>query len=274
MSGDTARFVVDGNRVVPGESARGPWSPDALHGGPVAALATRAAEACQADPAMQLTRLTLELERPVPLAPLELTATVSRPGRKVQVVDVVLSAGDTQLARGRALRIRRHEADAPAGEGLPDKPEGPVPGVDVGAPAAPGDGVGSPMPTGDYPAFHNSGAELRYVAGGFDVPGPASVWVRLAMPVVAGETPSPAQRAAAAADFSNGVSSVLDFTRYLFINPDLTVSMWRQPVGEWVCLEATTHLGTPGLGTAESVLWDERGPLGRALQSLVVERRS
>lgn len=274
MTDEQALFVLDGARVVPCESARGPWTADALHGGPVAALVARAAEACEADPAMQVARLTVELQRPVPVAPLELTAAVTRPGRKVQVVDVALSAGGVEVVRGRALRIRRHEAGAPAGEGLAGAADdGPVPGVDAGAPPPPDAGTHAVMRIGDYRAFHNSGAELRYVAGRFEESGPASVWVRLAVPLVAGEEPSPAQRAAAAADFGNGVSSVLDFTRYFFINPDLTVSLWRLPAGEWVCLEATTHLGTPGVGMAESMLWDERGPVGRALQSLVVERR-
>lgn len=276
-AGQEALFVLDGRHVVPCEQARGPWTAEALHGGPVAALVTRAAEACEADPAMQLVRLTLELQRPVPVAPLVLDAVVSRPGRKVQVVDVSLSSDGTEVVRARAVRIRAHEPGAPAGEGLSAMADdGPVPGTDVAAPAAPDAGAASPMPPipiGDYRAFHNSGAELRFVAGRFDTRGPASVWVRLAVPVVAGETPSPAQRATAAADFGNGVSSELDFTRYSFINPDLTVSLWRPPAGEWICLEASTHLGTPGVGMAESMLWDERGRVGRSLQSLVVERR-
>ena len=89
-----------------------------------------------------------------------------------------------------------------------------------------------------------------------------------------GEEPSPWQRAAAAADFGNGVSAELDFDVELFINPDLTVSVHRPPVGEWVCLDARTRFGTPGIGAAESELWDAEGRIGRSVQSLVVEVRS
>jgi hypothetical protein len=97
--------------------------------------------------------------------------------------------------------------------------------------------------------------------------------VRLAVPVVPGEEPTALQRVAAAADFGNGVSSELDFARYLFINPDLTVYLHRPAIGEWVCLDASTRIGVPGVGVSESGLWDLHGPIGRSLQSLLVDRR-
>ncbi|MHB8681063.1 MAG: thioesterase family protein [Acidimicrobiales bacterium] len=267
-----ALFHRHGDDLVPTDFARGPWSPDALHGGPVAAALARAAEGCEADPVMHVARLTVEILRPVPVAPLHVSARLSRPGHKVQVVEVVLSHGDTELAWGRAVRIRRHGADDPKAEGLLSPPAGPAPG-EPGAPPGPEEGKGSPPLVEGYRAFHNAGAELRFVAGEFNRQGPATVWVRLQVPVVDDEEPTPLQRAAAAADFGNGISSVLDYERYVFINPDLTVSLARAPRGEWVCLEAATQLGEYGVGTAESRLWDEHGPVGRAVQSLVVERR-
>lgn len=269
-----ALFTEQGGRFVPGEVARGPWTPDALHGGPVAALAARAAEACEPDPAMHLARLTLELQRPVPVAPLVVEAVMTRPGRKVQVVDITVAAEDAVLARGRAVRIRAHGPGDAGGEGLAALAAGRAGATaSHAAPPPPDEGIVTPAPREGYRAFHNAGAELRFVAGAFDRRGPASVWVRLTVPVVAGEEPSAAQRAAAAADFGNGVSSVLDFEHWVFINPDLTVYLARPPAGEWVCLEASTGLGIPGVGVAESRLWDERGVVGRSVQSLVVEHR-
>ena len=91
--------------------------------------------------------------------------------------------------------------------------------------------------------------------------------------MVPGEEPSPLQRVVAAADFGNGVSAELDFTRYVFINPDLTVYLHRPAVGEWVCLDASTRIGAPGVGLARSALWDTSGPIGHSLQSLLVEPR-
>ena len=262
-----ALFVPDGPQLVPTDLARGPWSPDALHGGPVAALLAGAVEAVPAGEPVHVARLTVELLRPVPVAPLTLAAGVTRPGRKVQVVEASLSAAGQDVAWGRALRVRRQ----PPGAVPPPSTAGP--GAAGLPPAGPEHGHGSPSPIGPYRAFHNTGAELRYVAGSFSEPGPATVWVRLAVPVVAGQPTSALQRVAGAADFGNGVSAVLDFGRYLFINPDLTVSLLRPPVGEWVCLDAVTTLGDPGVALAESRLFDVEGPIGRSVQSLLVEPR-
>ncbi|HTZ07918.1 MAG TPA: thioesterase family protein, partial [Acidimicrobiales bacterium] len=245
---------------------RGPWTPDALHGGPVAALLAGAVEAVPAADPVQVTRLTVELLRPVPLAPLLVSTSVARPGRKVQVVEATVSDGERPLAWARALRLRLQDPDG-SGLAAPGGPGG-------GGPPGPDAGYATEAPIGAYRAFHNAGAELRYVRGSFATIGPATVWVRLAVPVVAGTAPSPLQRAAAAADFGNGVSAELDFTSYLFLNPDLTVYLVRPVRGEWVCLDAATRLGTPGVAVAESTLSDADGPVGRALQSLLVEPRS
>jgi len=269
-----ALFCSDGARLVPADFARGPWAPDALHGGPVAALLARAVESCEAPEPVHVARLTVELLRPVPVAPLEVHASVVRPGRKVQLVDASVTAGEVEVASARALRIRVHAPGAPAGHGLAETDDGPVPGVDASAPPGPDAPRSADEPLSPYRGFHSEGAELRFVEGRFAKPGPAMVWVRLAVPVVDDETPSPLQRVAAAADFGNGVSSVLDFARYVFINPDLTVYLRRPARGEWIGLQASTRLGAPGVGTAESVLWDTAGPIGRSLQGLVVEHRS
>src|SRR5579875_153509 len=261
-------FVPEAGGWLPTALSRGPWSADALHGGPVAALVARAVEGCEPDSAMHVARLTVELRRPVPLTPLTVAAVLSRPGHKVQVIDVSVAAGSTLVATARAVRIRMLAADeAPAVD-----VSGPVPGQ-PGAPAPPGAGRLAPALGAEIIAFHTSGAELRFVDGTFRGRGPARVWVRLAVPVVPDEEPSPLQRAAAAADFGNGVSAVVDFERYVFVNPDLTVYLERPPVGEWVCLDASTRLGATGVGLAHSVLWDERRQIGRSLQSLVVQAR-
>jgi acyl-coenzyme A thioesterase PaaI-like protein len=270
---DDALFVTSAAHVTPTDLARGPWSPDALHGGPVGALVARAVEGVVPDEPMVVTRLTIELLRPVPVAPLTVSATVSRPGRKVQLVDVRIESDGRDVVWGRALRVRT--LAGPEAAALPDpQAQGPVPGAGDGAPPGPHEGHAFPPPLDRYRAFHNAGAEMRYVAGEFDGRGPASVWTRLTVPVVSGEEPTSLQRVAAAGDFGNGVSSELDFTRYVFINPDLTIYLHRPAVGEWVCLDAATRLGVPGTGVAQSLLYDVRGPVGRALQGLVVEPRA
>jgi hypothetical protein len=260
-------------RFQPTEFSRGPWSPDALHGGPVAALVTGAAEGHEVDRSnpMQVVRLTLELLRPVPLEPLSLSLRTARRGRKVQLIEVGVSAGVREVARALVLRARQLPLELP-----------PLPAD--GSTAAGGAGRSVPVPGPDdarrqerdhlWTGFHNSAMELRYAAGGWLSSGPATVWFRLTCPVVEGWPVTPAMRAAAAADFGNGISMLLPFEEWSFVNPDLTMYLDRPPVGDWVCLDATTTVrAETGLGMAQSALFDEDGPIGRALQTLVIEPR-
>ena len=92
-------------------------------------------------------------------------------------------------------------------------------------------------------------------------------------PLVEGETPSGYQRVAVAADSGNGISTVLGFARYNFVNADLTINLLRRPLGEWICVDARTLLAPNGCGLAESRLFDEGGLIGRATQSLAVRIR-
>jgi hypothetical protein len=261
---DDALFVPDGDAFVPTALTTGPWDPTAQHGGAPAALLTRAVEAADSPGPMALARITVELLRPVPLRPLRVATEIARPGRKVQLVhaSLVEAEGGVEVARAVGLRLRAIEAPVP-GETVPDDrlPVGPE-GGRASDPFTPlHDGLG----------FATDANELRFVEGGFDVPGPALVWVRLRYPVVAGEVTSPAMRAAAAADFGNGFSWVLPFERWRFLNPDLTVHLGRAPEGEWIGARSTTYPAGAGGGFAESALYDEHGRVGRSVQSLLLE---
>jgi hypothetical protein len=97
--------------------------------------------------------------------------------------------------------------------------------------------------------------------------------MRMRHPLVAGEEPSPLQRVLIAADVGNGISAVLDWRRFVFINVDLTVHLERLPAGEWVCVDAATIPNGTGIGTAESILFDRDGRIGRGAQSLLIDRR-
>jgi hypothetical protein len=214
---------------------------------------------------MFVARLTVELLRPVPLTTLTATCAFERPGKKVQLVRATLSAADSEVARATALRIRRKEVPLPA---LADELAAPPP-PDQGRASSPAwlDSGG-----GDF-AFHRDAVEHCFVAGSFAAPGPSQDWIRLRHPVVAGEPILPLSRVAAAADFGNGISHVLGRDDgYIFINPDLTIYVHRVPRGEWVCLDARTHVQPHGVGMAESRLWDEHGPIGRSVQALLIDK--
>ena len=262
---------LDDGRFVAQPIARGPWSPEALHGGPVGAILTGVAEdtlGSSGSDAIHPVRVTLDLERPVGLGPLSVTGRVVRGGRKVQVVEVdAHDEAGTRLARVSVLAIRRTEVPIPADTLRPDDhiPPGPEHGHPLEA-----DSFSHPDGLG---AFHRDGVDHRFVRGTFLGDGPSTDWIRLKAPVLAGRTPSPIQRAMAASDFVNGVSAVLPWDRWLFINPDLTVTLHRLPVGEWVGLDAVTRVEADGVGTAEADLFDQHGRIGRCVQTLLIEHR-
>jgi hypothetical protein len=254
----SAFYMRAGDRFVPSESTRGPWDPGAQHAGPPAALLGRALERCDPRDGMQVGRVTLEILSPVPLAPLETHARVVRPGRSVELLEASLSGPDGEVMRATAWRLRSGDVDLPAGSDP--------------APAGPEHGASRDFfPTGQDVGYHTA-MEYRFVEGAFLELGPATVWLRMRVPLVEGEEPSPLERVLVAADSGNGVSATLDYQRYLFINTDLSVHLLRMPVGEWVCLDAITHVD--GLGLSDTALWDERGRIGRAAQTLLVRQRA
>jgi hypothetical protein len=207
-----------------------------------------------------VSRITVEFLRPVPLAPLSVRTEVLGPGARVQLVGASLLAEGVEVCRATAVRIRSAPEAVAAGTEVEPAPASPVAGAELGL-------------EGRFAGTFVEAVEQRWLAGGYTEPGPATVWMRLRTPLVDAEMPTPLVRSLAVADFGNGVSSVLDWDSYLFVNPDLTVYLDRPAEGEWICLDARTRIDPHGTGTAESALYDERGRIGRALQALIVDRR-
>jgi hypothetical protein len=254
-------FQGSDGRFVASEAARGPWDAGAQHGGAPAALLMRAFERLPAEDGLALARVTYELLRPAPLGEVEVRAEVVRPGRRVQVLEGSMLADGVEVVRARALRVRRAQA--------PDA----GPGDWARLPAAgPEEGRALTLEPPFRPMFAPDAIEIRFVSGTWGT-SPCTAWFRLRRPLVAGETPSPLQHLAAAGDFGNGISATLSWHQYLFINPDLTLYVEREPVGEWICLDSQTRIHAGGIGIAESVLYDERGRVGRATQALLVAPR-
>jgi hypothetical protein len=253
---DPDRFVATGHTA-------GPWDRRLQHAGPPSALLARAVERTTptvTGPA-QLARLTVEILGPVPVAEVTVRAEVVRPGRSVELVEAELLAAGRPALRARAWRIRR---------------------TLVGLPAAvlPATSAPPPRPAEEntiiaeaWQAGYLRAIEWRFVEGGFGQPGPALVWARQRIPLVAGEEPSPVQRVAVLADSGNGLSNLLDLEKWWFINTELTLHLHRQPVGEWVWVDARSTLDEYGSGLAETVLGDGSGSVGRGAQALLVGPR-
>jgi len=251
-----AIFRVDGADVVTSPDAAGPWDPKMQHGGAPASLVVWAAERIAAAVPMQVARVTIDLMRPVPVAPLRLETEVLRQGRKIQLCAVRLFANDTLTVGATVLKIKKQAQPLPG-----DVIEPPL---DVAAPEQ------SRVEPQNSP--FGLGMTIRAARGRFGGPGPGAIWYRAERPLIAGSPISQAMRAVAASDFCNA-SSALDFRQWIFLNADLTVSMAREPVGEWILLDAVSWIGPDGAGLAMARLADMRGYFGRCAQSLVVEKR-
>jgi hypothetical protein len=246
---------LGGDRFLATESTAGPWTPEHQHAGPPAALLGRALERCAPRPEMVLARCTFEILGPVPVGEVSVQARVVRPGRSVELLEAELHAGGRSTMVVRAWRTLRAQAPEPM-VGDPGR----------AAPARPAEAT--PAPPGLDGFGYGQAVEMRFAAGEWGAPGPATVWTRLER-----EAPSGLQRVLAVADSGNGVSAVLPLGEWLFINPELTVHLRREPQGEWICLDAATAIAAGGAGLARSTLSDEAGVVAHGSQSLLVVPR-
>lgn len=257
----TESFYVrlDEETYEPTELTRGPWDAYAQHAGPPAALLGHAIEG-RARPDMRIARITFDILRPVPLSTLRATTTTVHQGRSVEIIEAILESNGKTVMRANALRIRAEAAAAPE-HMEPKWVKGPE---EV-------DAQRIPM---RFEVGYHTAMETRNVEGAFNVPGPATIWFRMRHPLIDGEPATPLARVLIAADSGNGVSGVLNIKEYVYINPELTVHLYRYPTTEWVCLEAKTSIRGDGIGLADTVLHDENGPIGRGSQSLYVARQA
>ncbi|MFD0905497.1 thioesterase family protein [Actinomadura sediminis] len=237
----------------------GPWSPEFQHAGPVAGLVGRAFERHEPVPGTRVARMTMEILGPVPVAPLRVAVRTVRPGRRVTLLEAELTHEGRLVVRAAAWRTAR-------------APDGVAPIVHTPPPP--------PLPAASGPLEAWAGAHLdgylsamewRLAAGSFSAPGPATTWARSRVPLVAGEDDTPLVRALVLSDSVSGVGSELDLTSWLVINTDLTVALYRDPVGEWLCLSGSLQAAPGGGALCEGSLADASGDLGRVLQTMFVD---
>ncbi|MET8758576.1 thioesterase family protein [Lentzea sp. NPDC004782] len=237
------------------EHTVGPWGPDSQHLGPPSALLVRSLLALRPT----LSRVTFEVLGPVPVADLTVSTSVERPGRSVELLSAALSCEGRVVLTARAWHIVGSDTTAVAGGS----------GATLPPPAS-----AVPM---EIPDFWSGGylaaVEWLSVSGGIFTPGDAQVWARPRVAVVEGFAPSPLELLFSVVDSASGVSSRVDIRKWYAINTDLTVHLHRQPVGEWVGLDARTTIGPDGVGLATSTVHDVDGPVGTTAQALFVRER-
>ena len=255
-----AIYLPDGESVFASPLAAGPWNASTQHGSASSALAVWVAEQIPTTAPMRTARITVDLMRPVPLGTIEIRKHIVRSGHRVQLCEVILLSKGTAVARVSVLKVR---------VGSEDLHETRQQRLDV--PQA-SEGASSSV---DRRSRFAASVSMRTVRGGGVLAGgAAAVWLRIDRPIVAGSSNSPAMRAAVAGDFCNGVSAALPFDDWVYLNCDLTINLVRDPVGEWILVNAETWLGTASAGgLAVGRLADTNGYFGQAAQSLVVENR-
>ncbi len=250
-------IVMDGARAIASEHGAGPWDPSMLHGGVPAALVARLVDDLPTAVPMRVTRLTIDLMRPVPAGVLDFAVEVTREGRNIQTSEVVLSAKGKPVVRATGLKVRDKGLEPPAGK----------------APA----GVSGVPAVGGIDRFRHAGfnrtVEMREAAAADRGTANAAVWARIERPFFGDCETSPLMRAAATGDYCNGFGSGLDFEQWTYINADLSLHFARAPVGEWMMLAADAMIGPEGRAVAFGALADAQGYFGRATQSLVLDRR-
>jgi hypothetical protein len=250
-------FTVDGDWFVGTDAARGPWDADACHAGPPAGLVARALERITGE--HRLVRLTVELSRPIPMDGFRVEAEVMRSGRSVTTTRaaIVDRTGETRITALAVHLAPRPPTDLPTVHwGIRDFGDAepglfPIRGSQRGLPG------------------FSTGVEIRYPPGQGPSPGPTTAWMRT-VPLLPDEEPSPFQRICPLADCGNAIGRNAELSDASFINPDLTIVIHREPVGEWFGIEALSHWQADGIGMADALLFDTEGAVGRALQTLLI----
>ncbi len=253
-----AFFHLEAERwFVGNDAARGPWDENACHAGPVTGIIARALEQEVVD--KQLLRLNVEILKPVPMSGFEVKVELRKEGRMITALNAqVLDLSANLIALANSL----HATLIEAGE-LPSAPTD----VPVFEDSLPGD---FPIKEAQHDRpFFSSGIEVRYPPGESSNPGPTTVWMRT-IPLLESEAPSPFQRLCPLADCGNGISRNQEVSDANFLNPDLSIVMFRAPESEWLASQARSFWEPTGLGATDATLFDTRGPIACASQSLLV----
>ncbi len=249
----------DGDWFTPTEHTRGPWDVNACHAGPPTGLLARAVE--QLIPDKRLIRLTVDLLRPIPFAGFQVRASITRSGRSTaaSAASLVNREGKTVAAATSLHMLKQSPIEYPTHT---------IPSI---KPTEANDGPFPIQTLHDKPAFNGSGVQIKYPDGENSGPGPTTVWMKT-VPLLVSETPSAFQRICPLADCGNAFGRNAEPSEVSFVNPDLTVVLHRDPVGDWLGSQSVGYWEATGQGLADALLFDEHGAVGRALQTMLLKR--
>ncbi|MFK7890187.1 MAG: thioesterase family protein, partial [Granulosicoccus sp.] len=244
----------------PTEHTRGPWDAANCHAGPPTGLIARAVEILL--PEQRLTRLTVNLYRPVPFDGFSIEAKITRQGRTVCTAAArVLDKHGKEVVNATSMHLSPAEPQVLATQRR-----------SIGSPENAVDGAFPLRKTlHGLPAFNGEGVQVRYPTGHTGEPGPTVAWMRT-VPLLAHEEPSPFQKICPLADCGNAFGRNAEPHDVTFMNTDLTVLLHREPIGEWLGSDSISYWETDGTGMADAQLFDHQGCVGRALQTLLLRQ--
>lgn len=261
MATDEDHYYValgDG-RYEPTRHCQGAWSEHEQHMAAVTGLVVHALERHDPRPDLQWSRLSFDILGMLPVATTSLRTRTLRPGRTIELVEAVASAGGRDVVSLRAWRLTRGDTTAVAASEAAPMPD--------------------PLSVPVWDGMHRWGGNfLRTLEFRADQarlrPGRGQAWVRTATPLVAGEESTDFARWCGMLDVANGTVARQEPTDWLYPNVDLTLHLHREPQGPWVGLDTRVSWGPTGIGQSSSDVHDELGPVGSLEQSLTLRPRS
>ncbi|PCJ20842.1 MAG: hypothetical protein COB04_04020 [Gammaproteobacteria bacterium] len=256
-----ALFQQDGNIYTPTEKAAGPWGPTMLHGGSTGGLMAHAMEQASNRDDLQFTRLTLDMFRPVPMAPLTVESRVIRDGKRVQVLEATVFGNGKEVAKGTALKLIPREVVVPE-QAVPSANELQVP-EELETMSLFGDQAANSFP----PGLHLNLLVKRIC--GFGGTGEGEAWFRMPVPVVEGIENSPFVHISTLSDFGNGLGQLYVKNSTGSINADITLYLHRIPTQEWIGFKSKAVMESHGIGVITTHLFDNEGMVGSISQAIM-----
>ena len=241
------------------ERTAGPWGPQSQHAGPPSALLAREFGRFGDIADKRIASISVDILSPIPIGPLDVHVNVDKPGKQVELLSGEVRAGDKVVMAARAWRVRRAPDDVP-GIGTTSQ---------LPAPVDDSKGIGREVMPDAFTGGYLSAVEWLYVPDDTQLGESRSAWIRPLIPLIDGETTSGTELAMLTADSGSGVHVPLDPAQHPGINCTLHVALVREPEGDRIGLESRTSVEPGGSGLTSTTLYDGRGVVGTATQSLL-----
>lgn len=244
------------NTFRPTVHCEGAWTPEDYHFSSLAGLIAHETERAHARDGMQFSRISYDILGRLPLDDVTITSTVLRPGKKIELVETRATIQDRTAIIARTWYLAVHDT----ADGMRDE-----------SPRFPAPEEAEAVQFTDY---WGGGfiEQIQCRAVGQQEPPLDFAWLSSPNTLVGGDARNPLAEFISRVDVANGISYRIDPDEWAFPNVDLTIHLYRRPVGEWTGLEAHNHWGPTGTGVTSTILHDVNGPLGRAEQQQSLQR--